>query len=297
MPGGAIAAVATVGAGAMASRASSRAADRSAEAIENSSAEATQLQREALQYTSGVSLPQLRAGAEAQARQMLMSGIPAEQVKEFLRSTYAIRPFGAPAATSTAPGSGNFQARPGLPNFRPFANGGRGGGSPFAAVEMDYILDPSLSTNAAAPNAGADDSLAWIDEFDPQSFLESTPGYQFRMDEGQKAIERSAAARGKFFSGQLGKELTRYGQGVASDYWDDLWNEYGVLSGTGQTAGRDINSSVTGFADRAGANAMTAGQARASAYGAAGAANANFWGNTVPGAIWTGYGASQGWFT
>lgn len=39
---------------------------------------------------------------------------------------------------------------------------------------------------------------------------ETSPGYQFRLDEAQKAIERSAAARGGVLSGRAGKELARY---------------------------------------------------------------------------------------
>lgn len=43
------------------------------------------------------------------------------------------------------------------------------------------------------------------------------PGYQFRIDEGIKARDRSAAARGKLVSGAQDKALTRYAQNYASD--------------------------------------------------------------------------------
>jgi hypothetical protein len=55
---------------------------------------------------------------------------------------------------------------------------------------------------------------------DTSGFTQS-PGYQFRMQEGQKAIERAAAASGNFGSGANIKDLTRFGQGVASQEYGD----------------------------------------------------------------------------
>jgi hypothetical protein len=113
-------------------------------------------------------------------------------------------------------------------------------------------------------------------------FME-TPGYQFRFDEGQRALESSAAARGRLTSGATGRELTRYGQGVASEEFDKYANRLAALSGTGQTAtgatanlgaqtaGAAGNALMAGAAGRADAY-MAGGTARASGY--AGAANA-----------------------
>ena len=49
--------------------------------------------------------------------------------------------------------------------------------------------------------------------------LTMDPGYQFRLSEGSKALERSAAAKGRIQGGGMLKALTRYQQGVASDEW------------------------------------------------------------------------------
>jgi hypothetical protein len=64
----------------------------------------------------------------------------------------------------------------------------------------------------------------------------SSPGYQFRMDQGREAIDRSAAARGALNSGQVLKELDRYGQGIASDEYGNYLNQLYNLAGYGQTA-------------------------------------------------------------
>jgi len=50
---------------------------------------------------------------------------------------------------------------------------------------------------------------------DPEAIRE-TAGYQFRLEEGERSVERSASARGGLFSGQTLKELTRYGQEYAT---------------------------------------------------------------------------------
>lgn len=52
------------------------------------------------------------------------------------------------------------------------------------------------------------------------------PGYQFRMDEGAKGVEHSAAARGGLLSGAAAKEMQRYSQGFASNEFGNAYNRY-----------------------------------------------------------------------
>ena len=62
----------------------------------------------------------------------------------------------------------------------------------------------------------------------PGDFYES-PGYQFRMNEGIKAMERAASARGgtgALSNPRLYKELQEYGQGMATDEYDKFINRY-----------------------------------------------------------------------
>jgi hypothetical protein len=54
--------------------------------------------------------------------------------------------------------------------------------------------------------------------------LQADPGYGFRLSEGLKALERSAAARGGLLSGGTGKALTRYGQDMASQEFGNAFN-------------------------------------------------------------------------
>ena len=56
--------------------------------------------------------------------------------------------------------------------------------------------------------------------------FQADPGYQFRMDEGQKAIERGAAARGGLNSGATMKALMNYGQNMASNEYQNAYNRF-----------------------------------------------------------------------
>lgn len=66
--------------------------------------------------------------------------------------------------------------------------------------------------------------------------LMKAPGYEFRLGEGQKAIERSASAKGGLFSGGAGKALTRYGQDYATNEYGNRLAQLSSLSGQGQSA-------------------------------------------------------------
>lgn len=99
-----------------------------------------------------------------------------------------------------------------------------------------------------------------------------TPGYDFRLSEGVKAAERSAAARGRLGSGATMKAVQRYGEGLASDEYGDWWNRNAGLAGVGQAA-----TSATSAAGQNATNNITnaigaAGNARASSYANTGSA-------------------------
>lgn len=64
-----------------------------------------------------------------------------------------------------------------------------------------------------------------------QADLENDPGYQFRLSEGLKAIQRSNAVKGTLTSGGTLKDLTNYAQGAASDEYNDLFNRNLQLAG------------------------------------------------------------------
>jgi hypothetical protein len=83
-------------------------------------------------------------------------------------------------------------------------------------------------------------------DFGMQDFQQD-PGYEFRMSEGMKALERSAAARGGLLSGSMLKGIQRFGQDMGSQEYQNAFNRYQVnrsnqlnplqsLMGSGQSA-------------------------------------------------------------
>lgn len=107
--------------------------------------------------------------------------------------------------------------------------------------------------------------------------FEADPGYGFRMSEGMKALERSAAARGGLLSGSTLKGIQRFGQDTASQEYINAFNRYQTnrsnqlnplqsLYGGGQTS-TNLLSNAAGQTGQGVAGAQTAGgQARASSY-------------------------------
>lgn len=90
-------------------------------------------------------------------------------------------------------------------------------------------LAPWREAGGAAINAGAAMLQPGYDHT-------TSPGYQFRFGEGQRAVESGAAAKGMLMSGGTLKDLTRFGQGVAADDFNDQFNRQMAIAGGGQQA-------------------------------------------------------------
>ena len=129
------------------------------------------------------------------------------------------------------------------------------------------------------------------------SDYQADPGYGFRLSEGMKALDRTAASRGNLLSGATFKGAQRFNQDLASQEYQNAYNRFGSnqatqrnalagLTGFAPTAAQQIGAAGTNYANTAGnlgintatnyANAdLTGAAARQSAYGGAGGAFAN----------------------
>lgn len=107
--------------------------------------------------------------------------------------------------------------------------------------------------------------------------FQADPGYGFRMSEGMKGLERSAAARGGLLSGATLKGIQRYGQDLASQEYTNAFNRYQTernarlnplqsLAGVGQTATNQLGAAGQNYATGAGEALGAGAQARASGY-------------------------------
>lgn len=119
-------------------------------------------------------------------------------------------------------------------------------------------------------------------QFDPGKFtfnFEEDPGYQFRLAEGNKAMDRSAAARGNLLSGGQAKALTQYNQGMASQEYGnafgramqehsveagrkgDQFNRLAAMAGVGQTASQQMQSAGNVYGQQVSQGNMNIGNA------------------------------------
>lgn len=122
------------------------------------------------------------------------------------------------------------------------------------------------------------------------SDFQADPGYQFRMDQAQKALERSSAAKGGLMSGGFAQALNRNIQDVATqgyqqardNFTNDQSNRFGRLSqlaGLGQNAQSQTAQEGTNYANTVSNNT----NAMANAQGAQGMAQAQQRGQMIMG--------------
>jgi len=107
--------------------------------------------------------------------------------------------------------------------------------------------------------------------------FQQDPGYAFRLSEGMKALDRTAAARGGLLSGATLKGAQRYGQELGSQEYMNAFNRYQTernaqlnplqsLAGVGQTATGALTNAYGAFGAQTGQNLQDIGTARASGY-------------------------------
>lgn len=113
--------------------------------------------------------------------------------------------------------------------------------------------------------------------------FKADPGYAFRLSEGQKALDASAAARGGLISGNALRGAVNYGQQMGSQEYTNAFNRYQQeraaklqplqsLAGVGQTTAANLGAAGASNAGAVG-NYLTGGAA-AQAAGTVGSANA-----------------------
>ena len=131
-----------------------------------------------------------------------------------------------------------------------------------------------------------------------QTNWQEDPGYAFRLKEGNKLLNQSAAARGGLISGNALKAAERYGQEMGSQEYQNAFNRYYAerqnmlqpiqsLAGVGQTTATNIAGEAGQYGQLAGANLMSTGASNANALLAQGNARASQYGaigNAIGGA-------------
>ena len=118
----------------------------------------------------------------------------------------------------------------------------------------------------------------------PSAFkFEADPGYQWILDQGQRAINASAAAKGGVLGGGVLKTLTDYNQGEAGTQYTNAFNRFQTqsmnrynmlagIAGLGQASNTTTAAASNNAANAISANTVAAGNAIAS--GTIGSTNA-----------------------
>lgn len=222
-------------------------------------------------------------------------------------STPSVQNPGGP--TNTVASANGFRGGP----TSPLSNGGvlnpNGGqqpgqpistlsGSP-ASATVPSGIDPATGFQTGASNAPGSLAQGWNQEFQAPTAAQAaqTPGYQFQLQQGEQALQNSAAAKGGLLSGNTAQALDQFGQGLASSNYQQTYNNalnqyqtaynqfqqnqqnqfnrLGSLAGVGQTAAGQLNSAGQQAASNIGNISQTAGAQIGQSAQNAGAATAS----------------------
>ena len=149
-----------------------------------------------------------------------------------------------------------------------------------AVTSANTILDPYSEAGQAAATTlqkgltpgGTFNSTPTLQD------LQIDPGYAFRLQQGQQALARSAAARGGAISGAALKDLNNYAQGSASQEYQNAFNRY-------ETATQNRYQNLFGVAN--------AGQQAGTTQGNNLIGGSEYQGNIQTGAAGTALGANE----
>lgn len=146
---------------------------------------------------------------------------------------------------------------------------------------------------------------------DPSGYMAQDPGYQFRLQQSEQAINRANAAQGGRYSGRAAQELAGNAQNMASQEFGAAASRaqaadqasmaragmqagaYGGLASMQANAGQGMASQQTGMGDRLGSLFTGTGSQLANAYQGIGGNLANTATNTAAGVANAYAGASQ----
>lgn len=167
--------------------------------------------------------------------------------------------------------------------------------APTAAPAVNGTGPGSNGNYQLAPDGATPLMQNWTTQFQPRdpNQIANDPSYQFQMQQGQQALERSAAAKGTLLTGGALKGLARFGQGLASTFDDKYYgrdlnqyqmahdiyasnqsgqfNRLSALAGLGQTSAGQLGAQGSSYGQNAGNTLTDIGNAQAA--GTVGSAN------------------------
>lgn len=126
-----------------------------------------------------------------------------------------------------------------------------------------------LTGDGGAPNAAAGGAQA------PYNFSTDDPSYQWRVAQGLKALQGSAAANGTLLTGGTLKDILNYGQGAASQEYQNAFGRKYNLAGLGLSAAQIGSNTASAYGQNSANLATGQGNANAASTIVQGNNNAN----------------------
>ncbi len=217
---------------------------------------------------AGAAEAQKKAAADALASQ----GAEAERARAFLREQADIGRGEIDAGTTSAAME--------LSDARSKAAGALGSGNENSLAALYGGQDMAAGALTGSPNRLAE---LYAGGFDA---LQGDPGYQFRLRQGQEAIENAASARGGRHGGNTLKALAEYNQNFATGEMDNMYRRAAMADQGDFARGSALANLYAGTGQQAAgieggygsnlANLYTGtGSGLASLYSGAGTAKAN----------------------
>jgi hypothetical protein len=120
---------------------------------------------------------------------------------------------------------------------------------------------------------------------------QKTPGYQFRMQSGVDALDKSAAASGSLLSGAQQKALTEYGQNFGTNEYQNSLSNVGSLMNQGYNASTSSGNFLMGTGSTISGAYSGLGNTLAQTYAAKGQAATGMFGGAMSGGASMGAGA------
>jgi hypothetical protein len=181
------------------------------------------------------------------------------------------------ASTALTAGSSLLGAGASLSAARTMADANRAMGDVNYKIyqEQKALQEPWRQAGVAALNKLQSPEMQYS-PFTADKFTQD-PGYAFRLSEGMKALDRTAASRGGLLSGATLKGAQRYGQDLGSQEYQNAFNRYNTdysmrlaplqtLAGYGQGATNNLASATNTYGANQAENLATRGNIGASSY-------------------------------
>ena len=156
-----------------------------------------------------------------------------------------------------------------------------------ATAAQEDALNRQLELNKPFYDTGVNamNRLARQTDYTPEKFnYAADPGYAFRFNEGMKALNANAAARGGLISGNALRGATQFGQDLGSQEYQNAFTRYlqnnaqrlqayntntanqQYLANLGQSSANNQANQIGNFGNAAAGNVIGAGNATAAGY-------------------------------